>query len=45
MNEHYMQGYNAYNDGMDLDDNPFQAGEEYDQWESGWVQASDEQTH
>ena len=42
MNEdNYNDGYQAYQDKLSLDDNPFEDGTEaYSEWETGWVVAS-----
>ena len=43
MNNPYDSGFNAYYEGEDLDANPFQEpSEEYDEWQSGWCNASGE---
>ena len=42
-NNAYDKGYQAYLDGQDLENNPFEDGsDEFFEWEGGWVAASDD---
>lgn len=45
MTDPYAQGYLAYQEGMDIDENPYDFGDERDNWEAGWVAASAEDTY
>jgi len=39
----YQLGFQAYQDGIDIEDCPYKAGtDEMDKWESGWINASDQ---
>lgn len=44
MNDSYAQGYMAYKEGLELEDNPYGEGtEDHDLWEAGWVSGADEE--
>lgn len=46
MNDIYNSGYLAFQEGLELSDNPYDFGNDnYDAWESGWVLAADEDNH
>ena len=39
----FQLGFQAYQDGIDIVDCPYKDGtDEMDEWESGWIKASDE---
>jgi ribosome modulation factor len=39
-NEAFQEGYDAYWDGVDISDNPYeQETDDFRRWEEGWVQA------
>ena len=42
-NDAFDKGYQAFLDGQDVLDNPFQENsDEWEEWEAGWCAASDE---